>query len=134
MDMSRLGCIGLLAVLSVTLPVTAAMACPDLSGTFECPAADKQPPLTLIVKVKNTIEEGAIYTVTYRIMGKDLPAEYEVPPKSQRKAGDASTCDGNFLIRKEAAGDNVRMSLNAQGNFERETNGKIEVVCTKKVK
>jgi hypothetical protein len=133
MGVSCLRRVALLSAISASLPLSQALACPEFVGTFECPAIDKQPPLTLIVNTRATVEDGAVYIFTYRIMGRDLPDEYEVNPKRQRKPGDSNSCEGNVLIHNEWNGEVVRMSIDSRGNFERVRNGKPEMVCLKKV-
>jgi hypothetical protein len=109
-----------------------ASACPDLSGTYACPAAGNQLPMTLIVKSRKTVDDGALYTITYRIMGKDLVAEYDALPKALSKSTDKSSCTDTALIHKEADGVIVQMSLNSAGDFERSKGGKVELVCSSK--
>ncbi|MBV8392695.1 MAG: hypothetical protein JOY81_05885 [Alphaproteobacteria bacterium] len=125
--------IGALAAVFL-LPAIQAFACPDLGGTYDCPAAGNQPPMTLLIKRMKTVEDGALYTITYRIMGKDLVAEYDVPPKSLSKSTDTASCTDTALLHKESDGGIVQMSLNSAGNFERSKGGKVEVVCNSKNK
>lgn len=124
--------IGTIAASLLVLDAAAAFACPELGGTYDCPAAANQLPMTLIVKMVKTTEEGAQYTMTYRIMGKDLVTGYDVPPKSLRKSTDADSCTNTALVHKEVGDEAVQMSLNAAGNFERAKGGKIEIVCNAK--
>lgn len=131
----RVDCrVALVAASLVSLRALPVLACPDLSGTFDCPAVGKDPPMTLIVKTKATVDDGATYDFTYRIMGKDLPLKVEVPPKAARRGGESSSCDGLNYLHKEPnePGEGTRSFINAQGNFERDKDGKSLVVCVRK--
>jgi hypothetical protein len=137
MSGSKIVALGLLgAALFVTsdTPAFAAGACPDLSGTFDCPASGKQPALILTVTNKHTVDGGMSYRFSYRMMGKDISSEGDALPKEVKKADPASLCDGSAYIHKLAGepGDGTRSYLNAAGNFERASGGKVEMTCVRK--
>jgi len=111
-----------------TFPLAPALACPALNGTFACPAIASEPALTVTARTKPTGGDGAQYVFTYRIMGRDMPSQYDVAPTGLRKASDANSCDGNVLVHRTGS-ETVRLSLDPQGNFKREKNGRTEVVC-----
>jgi len=108
--------------------------CPDLSGTFECPASGKQPALTLTVTNKHTVDGGMFYRFSYRMMGKDIASEGDALPKEVKKADPANLCTGSAYIHKLAGepGDGTRSYLNTAGNFERASGGKVEMTCVRK--
>lgn len=124
---------GLLAVASIS-PAFALDACPDLSGTFECPASGKQLAMTLTVTNKPTVDGGMSYKFSYRLMGKDIASEGDALPKGTSKADPANLCSGAAYIHKPAGepGDGTRSSINAAGDFERASGGKIEMTCVRK--
>jgi hypothetical protein len=111
-----------------------AEACPDLSGTFECPASGKQPALTLTVTNKPTVDGGMFYRFSYRMMGRDISSEGDALPKEVKKADPANLCSGSAYIHKLAGepGEGTRSSINAAGNFERASGGKVEITCARK--
>jgi hypothetical protein len=115
-------------------PSFAADSCPDLSGTFECPASGKQPPMTLTVTSKHTVDGGMLYKFTYRFMSRDITSEGDALPKDIKKADPANLCTGGAYFHKVIGepGDGTRNSLNAEGNYERASNGKVEMVCVRK--
>jgi hypothetical protein len=129
------GCVlgGFLVVASIS-PAFAADACPDLSGTFECPASGKQLPMTLTVTNKPTVDGGMSYKFSYRMMGKDLVSEGDALPKGAKNADPANLCSGAVYIHKPAGepGDGTHNSINAAGNFERASGGKVEMTCVRK--
>ena len=132
---SVFGCSALGAVLLVASPLPAlAEPCPDLSGTFECPASGKQPALTLTVTNKRTVDGGMLYRFSYRMMGKDIASEGDAQPKEVKKADPANLCSGIAYIHKLAGepGDGTRSYLNAAGDFERASGGKVEMTCVRK--
>ncbi|HTR83167.1 MAG TPA: hypothetical protein VMI56_01725 [Reyranella sp.] len=109
--------------------------CPNLSGVFECPASDKQPPMTLTVKSDESAWGARTYKFTYRIMGKDLTSAADgVPKENAKRLPGSNLCDDGALFLKVAgeAGEGTRMFINKDGNLERTKGGKTELVCTRK--
>lgn len=136
MERGRAGLLGISLAMTMAVPALAdPPACPDLSGVFECPAADKQPAMSLVITSKESVAGGRAYTITYRIMGKDLPSEAEgIPRENASRFPSDSICDGGALFLKSAGetGEGARLSINSAGNFERSKAGKIELTCTRK--
>ena len=112
----------------------AADACPDLSGTLECPASGKQPAMTLTVTNKRTVDGGMLYKFTYRFMGRDITSEGDALPKEVKKADPGNLCAGGVYFHRAAgeSGEGTRNSLTADGNYERASGGKVEITCVRK--
>jgi hypothetical protein len=128
------GALGALLLFAILSPALAADACPDLSGTFECPASGKQPAMTLTVTNKRTVDGGMLYKFTYRFMGRDISSEGDALPKEVKKADPGNLCAGGVYFHRAAGepGEGTRNSLTADGNYERASGGKVEMTCVRK--
>jgi len=135
-ELKLLACsvLGALLLITSISQAFAADACPDLSGTFECPASGNQLAMTLTVTNKPTVDGGMFYRFSYRILGKDIASEGDALPKEVKKADPANLCSGSAYIHKPDGepGDGTRSYLSAAGNFERASGGKVEMSCVRK--
>lgn len=124
------------AALFVTSLASAAVACPDLSGTFDCPASGGQPAMTLVVTTKPTVDAGAAYTFTYNIMGKSISSDAEASPKGlPSKYGQINACSQTAFLRKSASGAVIeQIFINAAGDYETDKGGKTQMTCVRKGK
>lgn len=124
----------MMAALLVVAPVSSALACPDLGGTFECPAAGNQAAMTLVVTSHPGIDDGASYVFTYKIMGKEISSQVLASPKGLPSSnGQINSCSNTAYIRKAASGaETTETFINAAGNYETTKGGKTQMVCVRK--
>ena len=83
-----------IAALAVVMPFASAIAaCPDLSGTFQCPAADGMPASTLVVTNKESGGGAMQYAFTYKIGGKDMSLRADASDAGIKKPdGQVTSC------------------------------------------
>ena len=124
-----------ITLLFVFLPVASVLACPDLSGTFQCPALDGMPASTLVVTNKAMGEGIMQYVFTYKIGGKDMNLRADASDKGIKKPdGQVTSCNATTYIHKgpNERGEGTRSFINASGNFEAVQGGKTQRVCVRK--
>lgn len=124
-----------IAALFVVVPLAAAVAaCPDLSGTFQCPALDGMPASTLVVT--NKVSGGAMqYAFTYKIGGKDMSLRADASDAGIKKPdGQVTSCTATSYVHKgpNERGEGTRSFINAAGNFEVVSGGKTQRICVRK--
>ena len=127
---------GAVIVLSVVMPLASAVAaCPDLSGTFQCPASDGMPAATLVVTNKAGGGGAMQYAFTYKIGGKDMSLRADASDAGIRKSdGQVTSCTANSYVHKGPSerGEGTRSFINAAGNFEVVSGGRTQRICVRK--
>lgn len=125
-----------IAALAFVVPVAPALACPDLSGTFQCPAADGMPASALVVTNKDAGGGTTQYTFVYKIGGKDMSLRAEASDKGIKKPdGQVTSCNATSYIHKGPGdrGEGTRTFINAAGNFEVAAGGRTQRVCVRRL-
>lgn len=127
-----------IAALAVVMPFASAIAaCPDLSGTFQCPAADGMPASTLVVTNKESGGGAMQYAFTYKIGGKDMSLRADASDAGIKKPdGQVTSCTASSYIHKgpNERGEGTRSFINVAGNFEVVSGGKTQRICVRKAK
>ena len=123
-----------LIYLAVVLSSASAFACPNLSGTFACPARNQQDQAS-ITKIENKINQDG--TTTYRFShtnkeGKVVVNEFSASPSGVIKDGKTYKCVGNGLERPGRDGVVRVSSINKAGNLETGKAGEATHVCVRK--
>jgi hypothetical protein len=113
------------------------VACPNLSGTYLCPAWQTQPPQTLIVS--NTLRPDGSAAYKFRYISKDKEKVTEFAASSQGITGAdgyTRTCTSHALVNKgpQEAGTGTANFINPAGDFEAKYNGVTAIVCTRRSK
>jgi hypothetical protein len=126
---------GITALGVFALVSSGALACPDLSGTYECPARPGQPPMTMIVTMKSDAGETATYAFTYISGDTKTSLQAVAGPKGIVGAdGVTSSCNGATFMRRDATeqGEGTRNFINSAGNFESVYGGRTQILCIRK--
>ena len=125
------------AVLSCVPAFAAETACPDLSGTFLCPASERYKQAAMTVEVRNDLPAKA-YTFVYD--GKrsvKLSADGARKHDKKTKKWSRDFCRGDALVTERfASADAAKAAawseqrINKAGDYEvTATGGKVALVC-----
>jgi len=115
---------GILFIASIP---AASRACPDLSGTYECPAQGNQPPMKLVITYFQYSNGLTNYKFRYIRSSRESVWERVASRKGIRmKDGARNSCTDNVYIINE-----TRNFINDDGNYETTINGQTQMICVR---
>lgn len=121
-------------VLSTTLFLfvsNVAFACPNLTGTYSCPAWKDQAPMQFTVK---QVTKGNVTAYTYEYSTGEKHTNNASEVAIEDADGGIARCEKNNYIysRKDAQSRGETFNyINKDGNYESAVNGKVAIVCVK---
>lgn len=105
-------------------------ACPDLSGTYTCPASRGFPEFQLQLKTERLKKKRTRYTYQYSLSG--VPTSVTTASKKgEDNTGFIASCKKKQMIYTIPAQPNFRQitELDADKNLQITVNGKVHTVC-----
>ena len=120
------------ALAGVVIYAGGAVACPDLSGTYLCPAWQTQPPRQLGVSSTLRADGSASYEFRYGIGAGQVIRKFEASPAGVTDANARTRiCVGQSLLNKgpNEVGEGTKNVLNAAGDYQAFYNGQLQITC-----
>ena len=116
-------------------PEPGSTACPNLSGTFRCPAWGPQPPQTVVVATTFNRDGSANYLFMYIAQNgtKETGGGSASPKGIKDIKGVVRSCTSTQMIHKLPTETDVGTVnfINADGNLQSDYNGVTQIICIK---
>jgi hypothetical protein len=101
-------------------------ACPELAGSYECPAVGNQAPMKLIITNSHYPNESTIYTFRYIRSRASTWVRVASRTGIKMKDGAHNSCtDQEYIINE------TRNFINADGDYQATVNGKTQMICSR---
>jgi hypothetical protein len=120
------------ALAGVVIYAGGAVACPNLSGTYLCPAWQVQPPTQLGVTSVLRADGSASYEFRYGTGASQTIRKFEASPAGILDANaHTRMCVGQSLLNKgpNEVGEGTKNVLNAAGDYQAFYNGQLQITC-----